>query len=672
MTKRAFYLIVSFFTAHLCFAFPAPQTQTRLTDDNAKVTDYLFPLEEDIQSVVFTRNGLTWIIFDRPLLKEGEKLPASPLFENARVLPNRNNTILQLVLPPSLFPQVQKKGHLWIFSLTEKKENTQTLPLIPVKKEKGIYFKTQRTNPVEWRDPVTQERLIAFPLSLPEEHVSSTYSVPGLEILPTVQGIALAPRTAELHMEEDEDGFLLTAPTGLFENEKIPFEWEAEYDLLDFSIYGTFNEQDFFTEKNRLKALINNAPTAQKETFRTELARLYLSQNMPVEALEVLANTAEKDETLCLKAAALSLLNRNDEALEIFNQIKTTDITLYFWKNLVNPKKRLFALHVLKNNLPDQLKAALITKALRKAFRQNDLSAETTLMKIFGSSIKTPYQTQQYYFFSGLKAEKENRILEALSNYSAASEGPFSQTQLMAFFKKTVLELQTDSIKTAQAIHTLENLSVGLRNTEIEPELLRQLAQLYRTQNDYGQALRTYKTLLSITQDLNAPEEMTKLFSEALFQNKDVSPLERVAFFNEFKELLPNDQTGNDIMHLVVHDLISLDLLDDAYQISTALVEHRLQDKEQQVLTLEAALIALLNRKPQEALNALLLMKQPPLTAELSVQKAIIESAALKALNRPSTALPVSLLKSVKSPTYFHPALRTFFLEIKAQQAPLQ
>ena len=666
MIKRAFYLILSLLISKICYAFSMPQIQTRLTDDNTKVTDYLFSLDDKVQSAVFTRNGFTWIIFDRLLWTQDNPLSNSSFFEKIQVIPSKTNTILQLVLPENLFPQVQKKGNLWIFSLAEKKENTNTLPIIPLKKEKGIYFKTERTKPVEWIDPVTQERLIAFPLSLPEEYVSSEYSVPSLKILPTIQGIALAPQTSKLFMQEEENGFLLTAPNGLFENEKIPFEWENKQELLDFSIYKHFTQQDFFTEKNRLQSLISNAPAEQKETFRLEMARLYLSQNLPAHALEILSNTGEKEETICLKAVALSLLNRDEEALKLFNQVKNVNFSLYFWKNLVNPKKRLLTSYIQQMDFSDPLKATILSKALQKAFNRKDIAAQKSLLEDFAKTKKTPYQTQLYHFLMGVNAENENKTLEALTNYDKAIQGPFSFIQQTAIFKKNDLALKNGDIEPKEAIRIFENMAFGLRNTKIEPELLNRLAELYSTQNNYTKALQTYKALLTITPVSDVPDKMTTLFTKALFDNQIASPLERIAFFNEFKELIPNDQTGNKMMHLIVHDLISLDLLDNAYQISTALAEHRLHGEEQQILALEASLIALLNRKPQEALKALHLIKQLPATTALFNQKAIIEAATLKALKQPykQTLLKINLEETEK-PLYFHPTLQSFFLEIK-------
>lgn len=666
MKKRAFYLIIYLLFIKMGYAFSPPQIQTRLTDDNTKVTDYLFSLDDKVQSAVFTRNGFTWIVFDRLLWTQGNPLFNTPLFKNAQIIPNETNTILQLVLPQNLFPQVQKKGNLWIFSLAEKKENINTLPIIPLKKEQGIYFKAEKTNPIEWTDPITQERLIAFPLSLPEEYISSEYTVPSLKILPTVQGIAIAPKTDELQMIEEDNGFLLTAQNGLFENEKIPFEWEAKQELLDFSIYKNLTQQDFFTEKNRIQSLISNAPPQQKEDFHLEMARLYLSQNIPSQALEILANTEQEEKSLCLKAVALSLLNRDEEALQLFEQVKNVNLSLYFWKSLVHPKKRLLSLHISQMDFPDRLKATILSKALQKAFKQNDIAAQNTLLENFSKITKNPYQTQLYYFLTGQKAENNNKPLEALTNYEKAIQGPFSFIQQSALFKKTDLALKNNTITSEEAIHIFENLAFSLRNTEMEANLLKRLAQLYSAQNNYTKALQTYKNLLTITPIPNLPETMTDLFTKALLDNQITSPLERVAFFNEFKELIPNNQIGNKITHLIVHDLISLDLLEHAYQISITLAEHRLKGEEQQILILETALIALLNQKPLEALKALRLMTNPPLTPTLTEQKAIIEAETLKALKKPYKQILQSInIEKIKQPDYFHPSLQIFFIKIK-------
>lgn len=642
-----------------------PMVQASLNENNKKVVDLLFPYENNIQSAVFQRNGYLWIVYNDKVIASKEEIFSHPLFKSIDMIDHPSSTILRIVLEKNVYPSVQKKGNFWILSLSEEKEERPALSLIPTKENGTIQIQMEKTNPVEWIDPETQEHLIAFPLSIPGEHVTHTYTTPAIELPQTIQGFVIAMQNNHLSAEYKENKWVLSSLEGLHLTPDIPFEWQMDNNLLDFSLYKDFTNEDFNKEKKRLTSLILNAPAEQKKELRKELARLYLSQGFGAEALSILQQSSQTDEYLGLKGAALTLMERDEEALKTFDQIKVPDRSIHFWKSLVHPDMSLSQRNLL-SQLPQKLSTRLSFKALEKAFLHKNTRVIRYLLDKLQSIPKNPYQEQAYLFYKGLDALSRQQRADAFTFFQQIPKNPFSIYSALAEYEIVNMNLENQKITLNEAVSKLENIQYRVRNTSAEPTILRTLAALYRRQNQYTKALRTYKMLLSIAPDAQAPMEMTRLFTEGMLHNQDKPPIERIAFYYEFKELVPNNQTGDEIMHRLIHDFVSLDLLDEAYQIATLLTKHRLEGEEKQIIALEAALAALINHKPQEALKAANLIQTTPATEALAYEKKLIEAESYRQLGQKEKMRDIlkALGTKPQMPSYFHPILRTYIEQI--------
>ena len=105
------------------------------------------------------------------------------------------------------------------------------------------------------------------------------------------------------------------------------------------------------------------------------------------------------------------------------------------------------------------------------------------------------------------------------------------------------------------------------------------LANLYNEKKDVIQALQTERQLLSITQDETILKRMQRRFEYFFITSQN--PINRIVVYNECKELMPTGIRGVQIKERLLHDFITLDLLDKAYDLAMELTQTTAEQKQQ-------------------------------------------------------------------------------------------
>src|SRR5260370_16351885 len=84
-----------------------------------------------------------------------------------------------------------------------------------------------------------------------------------------------------------------------------------------------------------------------------------------------------------------------------------------------------------------------------------------------------------------------------------------------------------------------------------------------------------------------------------------VPPLKALALYDEFRELTPAGGKGDDIIRKLADRLVDIDLLDRAAELLDNQIRNRLKGRDKARVGPRLALVHLLDRKPQAALEAL-------------------------------------------------------------------
>jgi hypothetical protein len=248
-------------------------------------------------------------------------------------------------------------------------------------------------------------------------------------------------------------------------------------------------------------------------------------------------------------------------------------------------------------------------------------------------------------YLEGRLLEESGAFAEAAALWTTVEEGADRSSRARAALARVELELSQGEITPAQAIDRLERMRFAWRGDEHEFRLLRLLAGLYLDQREYPRGLRTLRQVLTHFPEHPEAPAVTRQMADAfetLFLGgtaENLPPLTAIALFEEFRELTPSGDRGDELIRQLADRLVSVDLLSQAAQVLENQVAHRLQGTDKARVEARLALVRLLDRNPEAALAALSAGQVDELPEPLRQQRRQLTARALTDLGRYDEAL---------------------------------
>ncbi len=580
--------------------------ETVLSDTQQKIINLLIPIDEDTQTAVFQRNGYVYVVLNQKTVGNIAALD-SPVLQKARKIESSSGIVLQFLLSPQYHWFVNRRSRYLILSLSTVPQKDDVIPIVPQKSDNAVSFNIEPTNPIVFTDPVTGEELTVFPVFLHEQKVERRYATQTFEIPQTDQGLLLIENIPHITHHYDNHRLTLTSPSDLLLNTDIAFAISSHNDILDFSDIAQMTREDFYKERNRLQDLISAMPKNRRAPFKKALARLYLSQGLDKEAVSLIngiPQPEQDDEIRTIKTVALLTQGLTDEADETFHNITHPNEHLTAVRQFIIAPETLSEtdFYTLMNGLSPRLFLSVSFQSLPSLWQAEQIQRLSYLLNKISPYDLSPYRRQSFLLYTGLVMRHNGQIAQARTSFQKAADIPvISASNANSRYQLILIDLEQGNIDAEEAIKKLENLRYVYREPSFEAMILETLNTLYRRQKDYANALRTYRSLFLIRHDTADTREMSNLFQEAILENPNMPPFDKLALFYEFVELIPADDTGNEIMMRLTDTFIDLDLLKQAYDVSYALARHRFIGSSRQDFYFKAALIALLNQNDKDA-----------------------------------------------------------------------
>jgi tetratricopeptide (TPR) repeat protein len=217
----------------------------------------------------------------------------------------------------------------------------------------------------------------------------------------------------------------------------------------------------------------------------------------------------------------------------------------------------------------------------------------------------------------------------------------------------TELRLAKGKLAPADAAAILDSLRYRWRGDGNELETVRALGHIYLSQGRYREALEALRSAGQRSPDQPASMAVSNDLSaafRALFldgQADGLQPIQALALFYDFRELTPIGTDGDLMVRKMVRRMVDVDLLDQAASLLKWQVDNRLDGLPKAQISTDLATIDLMNKRPEDALDAINNSRTTLLPTALNARRRVVEARALLALGRGDHAL--ELLEGDKS-----------------------
>ncbi len=659
---------------------PTPQAvriQIVKHGDGARI-DFRFP--RPTGAAAFIESGTATLVFDtRDTIDPAEFKGVLPeIVEDATVSREGKVTLVRLRLANPPLTRLADDGNTWSLAFGEDRsrateaiaprrgvdERGQTIVAAPLPGMTGVHWLEAGPGglPVAVATATGPTRLLPKPYQFVE-----------FALLPTAHGLAVSPRADDVVVRAGADQALIGRTGGLTVTLDAAMEAPADESnapaalpsLLDAELWTKLQNGSVRDASRALMGDVADASRTRKSEARLALARLYAANGLMAEAAGPLAVLLADDpgmrgnrEALFLKGLIATRMHRNAEALRAWDAGPIReDAEPGLWRALVEQRLGRSAqalvgfrrAEAILERYPKDVQAEFRIAKTRAALAQQDLTvAEREIARLtdFPSGLVEP---EQLALLRAMLDDAGGRPEAALNGYKplfeARSRPVAAEAQLRAV--RLVQTEKRQDITQDEAISRLETVAVTWRGGDLEIEALAELGRLYtdkqRWRDAFMVARRANETFPDNPLTRRMHDETAQKFAE-LFSGKASEALPRIealALFYDFKEFLPIGRRGDEITRLLADRLVELDLLDQASEILRYQMEKRLTGAARSTVAAKVAMIALMNGKAAEALDAIHSTRLIELPADVKRARLLLETKALSDLSRTDQALEI-------------------------------
>lgn len=616
---------------------------------------------EPVAAAVFRRAGNLWIIFDKQKQLDTASLKAAGrgALKDVQQVASETGSILLISSVSGVNPSLRRDGFNWIFDFKQQPLQPQTT--IDVQPQPNSPVGPRLFLPVAeagaampFRDPTVGDNLVVIPV-IPLAHgVAERHRYAQMDVLPSGQGVVIRPKIDALRVRPIPQGIEISSTARLALTSTSP-RIEAQAKIGSFqSLSRVFppsawrrgrrvDVSQLNQNRNELLRQIASAKSEARRRARMELAIFHLGNSYAPETLGVLRQIAADNpestsdpQFLLLRGAANFKLKRYDEAREDLSHASLTgNDEGEFWRAIVtsasgDPES---AAPVLKRvggifrPYPHALKVPIGMRITEAAIAVGDVRMGTTYLEALAEEEPTPREVDQLANIEGKLKQLAGDFEGAVAAWEAAENGENRRAQAEATLARAELLLQLGKISRAEAIEELESLRFAWRGDDFEFNLLRKLGRMYLQTDDFRNGLRTLRQAVTYFREEEdsklVAQEMADAFIDLYLKDAadTMTPVQAIALYEEFKELTPGGEQGDEMIRKLADRLAAVDLLGRAATLLSQQVEFRLKGVLKARVAARLATIYLLDRQPKKAEEILKSSNTPAAPEALRIQR---------------------------------------------------
>ena len=634
-----------------------------------------FTWKEPPAAAAFRYGEEIWLVFDAPVAAEaiGRIEEADVGLDAVRKLDSEHGSTIILKAASPLVAGLQREEKGWLVDLRTRAplpDREMDYEVVDADLNTVLRFMSEDAGDIHWlADPASGERLIVIPAKEPGHGTPVTRIYPQLQVLRSQQGLVLRPLGEGIEVAVTQNGVLVRHKDGLLLSSEetrglAPFDRNARnvsHRLFQLSRWRKGNSESFVENKQKLMAAAVAATGDDLVKAHLDLARFYFSWGLAVETLGLLnvieseAPRLAHDPEIKLMRAVSALLIKNYEMAGrlLSDPVLADELEAILWQAAYAAIIQDWDVAVSGFDLaqplifsyPAHVRSSLLLWGAEARLGVGDTGGASEYLIALSrqelsltEEARAKYLTGRRFYLDG------NRDL-AVKVWRELMEDNHQASRARARLGLLELDVEEGRKSKEDAIAELERLRFAWRGDDFELALLLRLAKLYESGGRPRDALRTLQELATRFPERrragHVAARMRLVFTRTLTDatGEALAPLEALAIYQEFKELTPSGDEGDRIVVRLADRLVEIDLLDKAAAILEEQVRYRRQGQAKARLGARLAVVRLLNRQSDKALEALAISEQPDLPPELQQERMLLRARALTKLGRHPDAL---------------------------------
>ncbi|KAA0583179.1 tetratricopeptide repeat protein [Azospirillum sp. B21] len=419
---------------------------------------------------------------------------------------------------------------------------------------------------------------------------------------------------------------------------------------------------DNFTQARQdLQLAVVNAPESERAKAQLDLARFYFANGFGQETLGLLDVLQQNQPDLegwpefrALRGAARVLagdLEGGEADLSIPSLANNPEANL--WRAAIAADRRDWpkamagfkASGQILNGYPEPMIGKLGLRAAEAALETRDTATAKRLFdRVIEHSGPEQEENPQTQYLRGLLYAQTGETDQAREQLTAAFNSYDRFYRAKAGLALTNLELSEGKMSPTAAAEQLAGLTFTWRGDDLEMQIRSRMGEVLIAGGEYAKGFNTMKETAALVADTPRAEaitrEMSRIFADLFKDGAQRLPtLDALQLYDQFRELTPVGEAGDEIIRQLAERLISIDLLNRAADLLQHQVEFRLSGLDKARIGTRLASVRLLDNKPEEALKALELSNIAGLPADLAAERRLMQAKALAELNRGEEAM---------------------------------
>jgi tetratricopeptide (TPR) repeat protein len=621
------------------------------------------------RAAAFRRGEAVWLMFDASgQISLSGVARAGRRHQDIEIVRGENIIGLRIPAPPDVLVSANSHGSEWEFTLGARAERTAEATLRRDASTDGhgrLVAAFGRQGVVRWiNDPEIGDRIAVAMLSGGAIGVGARRATLEATLLPAAQGAVVEPRADDVTVGFSGGDLIVARQSGLMttaaiEPANMPIAEGALEQLGPDTQEAALSQRSI---RDRLDDLMRRAADEGTRegapvTARMALARFLLENELAAEALGALRVVAVNQGELVdidpefrlMRGAANVMMNRPDAArADLSASALANDPSAALWRGYAAAQKQDWVearrelergVGALEQHSPAWRARFQMARA-EAAFELNDFAAaDGAAQEVLGQATGAQIRLRAQLLKARIEAARADptRALQMLDELSHVRD---EEIAVRANLEAVRLRRSIGRMRAIDCVETLEALRFRWRGDALELAIISELGDVYSELGRWRDALTAMRSTVDrfpgdaaarrVRQDMATLFERLYLDGEA----DHLEPIQALGLFYEFSDLTPVGPNGDRMVRLLAGRLVHVDLLEQAAQLLQHQVDERLQGIGKAQVAADLAAIYLMDAKPDRALVAINMSRQPNLPNSLLMERRIIEARALLGLGR--------------------------------------